>query len=91
MWSGEELGEEEIPGRRWSIRTAHIQFEVLPDCELGAEPPFGPLYGVPMVVDLALQSEEITFNAGNHMETLTMSLGDYLELTKPRRVDLTAT
>jgi Ala-tRNA(Pro) deacylase len=62
-----------------------------PDCELGAEPPFGPLYGVPMVVDLTLQSEEITFNAGNHMETLTMSLGDYLELTKPQRVDLTAT
>jgi len=62
-----------------------------PDCELGAEPPFGPLYELPMLVDLSMQSEEITFNAGNHTETLTMSLSDYLELTKPQRVDLTAT
>ena len=61
-----------------------------PDCEMGAEPPFGPLYQVPMLVDLTLQSEEITFNAGNHTETLTMSLSDYLELTKPKRVDLAA-
>jgi prolyl-tRNA editing enzyme YbaK/EbsC (Cys-tRNA(Pro) deacylase) len=44
-----------------------------------------------MLVDLSVQSEEITFNAGNHTETLTMSLSDYLELTKPQRVDLTAT
>ena len=59
-----------------------------PDCEVGAEPPFGALYGVPMLVDSTLRSEEITFNAGTHTETLTMALSDYLELTKPRRVDL---
>jgi len=71
---------------------AETEFSLrFPDCELGAEPPFGPLYDVPMLVDLALQSEEITFNAGNHTETLTMSLSDYLELTKPQRVDLAAT
>jgi Ala-tRNA(Pro) deacylase len=76
-----------------SVRlAAETEFSPLfPDCEMGAEPPFGPLYQVPMLVDLTLQSEEITFNAGNHTETLTMSLSDYLELTKPRRVDLTAT
>ena len=62
-----------------------------PDCEVGAEPPFGALYDVPMVVDQTLQSEEITFNAGTHTETLTMTLNDYLELTKPRRVDLAVT
>jgi Ala-tRNA(Pro) deacylase len=59
-----------------------------PDCEVGAEPPFGALYGVPMLVDNTLRSEEITFNAGTHTETLTMALSDYLELTKPQRVDL---
>ena len=62
-----------------------------PDCEVGAEPPFGALYGVAMLVDHTLQSEEITFNAGTHTETLTMALGDYLELTKPERVDLAVT
>jgi Ala-tRNA(Pro) deacylase len=62
-----------------------------PDCEVGAEPPFGALYGVPMLVDNTLRSEEITFNAGTHTETLTMALSDYLELTKPLRVDLAVT
>jgi Ala-tRNA(Pro) deacylase len=61
-----------------------------PDSEVGAEPPFGALYDLPMMVDLTLQSEEITFNAGSHAETLTIALSDYLELTKPKIVDLSA-
>jgi Ala-tRNA(Pro) deacylase len=59
-----------------------------PDCEPGAEPPFGALYDVPTLVDRGLDSPRITFNAGTHTETITMALGDYLELTKPRRADL---
>ncbi len=59
-----------------------------PDCEPGAEPPFGALYDVPTLVDLALDQPRITFNAGTHTETITMALADYLELTKPMRVDL---
>jgi Ala-tRNA(Pro) deacylase len=60
-----------------------------PDCERGAEPPFGALYGVPTLVDQGLESPRITFNAGTHTETITMALGDYWELTKPMRSDLT--
>jgi Ala-tRNA(Pro) deacylase len=63
---------------------------LFPDSEVGAEPPFGALYDLPMLVDLTLQSEEITFNAGSHAETLTIALSDYLELTKPKMVDLSA-
>ena len=59
-----------------------------PDCEPGAEPPFGTLYEVPTLVDHGLVSPRITFNAGTHTETITMALGDYLELTKPKRTDL---
>lgn len=59
-----------------------------PDCEPGAEPPFGALYDVPTLVDHGLDSPMITFNAGTHTETITMALGDYLELTKPKRSDL---
>ena len=59
-----------------------------PDCEPGAEPPFGALYNVPTLVDISLQSPKITFNAGTHTETITIALGDYLELTKPKRADL---
>lgn len=59
-----------------------------PDCERGAEPPFGALYGVPTLVDVGLTSARITFNAGTHSETITMALDDYLELTNPKKVDL---
>ncbi|MEX1125504.1 MAG: YbaK/EbsC family protein [Acidimicrobiia bacterium] len=58
------------------------------DCEVGAEPPFGPLYDVAMVVDNGLQRPRITFNAGSHTDTITIALDDYLGLTKPEKVDL---
>ncbi|HEX6222434.1 MAG TPA: YbaK/EbsC family protein [Acidimicrobiia bacterium] len=58
-----------------------------PDCEGGAEPPFGALYEIPTLVDNGL-NDRITFNAGTHTETITMDLRDYLELTHPKRADL---
>lgn len=62
-----------------------------PDCEAGAEPPFGTLYNVQTVVDEGLATENITFPAGSHRETITVALEDYLSLTHPMRGDLTAT
>lgn len=61
-----------------------------PDCEAGAEPPFGILYDVQMVVDEGLATENITFPAGTHQETITVALEDYLSLTHPMRGDLAA-
>ena len=44
-----------------------------PDCELGAMPPFGNLYGLPVYVAKCLADEdEIAFNAGTHREVITM-------------------
>jgi Ala-tRNA(Pro) deacylase len=60
-----------------------------PDCELGAEPPFGNLYGVPVHVDERLLTEQrLVFSAGSHTETMTVSLGDYLRLVEPERVSV---
>lgn len=59
-----------------------------PDCDTGAEPPFGVLYGVRTIVDESLTSPTITFDAGSHTETITMALDDYLELARPERADL---
>lgn len=60
-----------------------------PDCEAGAEPPFGTLYDVQTVVDEGLTAETITFPAGSHQETITLALQEYLSLTHPLRGDLT--
>mgnify|MGYP000169795304 CR=1 FL=1 len=60
-----------------------------PDCEVGAEPPFGPIYDVPMVVDEGFTGPSVAFDAGTHTDTMTVSLDDYLRVTNPKRGDLT--
>ncbi len=61
--------------------------KLCPDCELGAFPPFGSLYGVETLVDRSLaQWEEIVFNAGSHTDAVRMKYTDYANLAKPRVV-----
>jgi Ala-tRNA(Pro) deacylase len=55
-----------------------------PDCEIGAMPPFGNLYGIPVFVDEGLtKDEEIAFNAGSHNELIRVSYADFERLVKP--------
>jgi Ala-tRNA(Pro) deacylase len=57
---------------------------LFPDCEVGAMPPFGNLYGVPVYVDTSLTSdEEIVFNAGTHQDTIRMKYADFERLALP--------
>ncbi|HSL48010.1 MAG TPA: YbaK/EbsC family protein [Candidatus Deferrimicrobiaceae bacterium] len=57
---------------------------LFPDCELGAMPPFGHLYGMPVYVDACLsQAPAIVFQAGNHHEAVRMAYPDYARLAKP--------
>ncbi len=56
-----------------------------PDCEPGAMPPFGPLYGFAVYVSgNLLRSEQIAFNAGTHTEVVTMSFADFRRLVRPQ-------
>jgi len=55
-----------------------------PGCELGAEPPFGHLFGLPVYVDEALRKDqEIVFNAGTHTEAIRMKYEDYERVEHP--------
>jgi len=55
-----------------------------PDCETGAMPPFGNLYGIPVYVDEALtRDREIAFNAGTHLELIRMAYADFERLVMP--------
>lgn len=57
---------------------------LFPDCEAGAMPPFGPLYGQRVFVDVALASEPaIVFNAGTHTQAIRMRWADFAASTKP--------
>ncbi len=63
-----------------------------PDCELGAMPPLGNLYGMKTYVSGLLADEkEIAFNAGTHTEALRMSYADFERLVQPVVVDFVTT
>jgi len=60
------------------------------DCEGGAMPPFGNLYGLPVFVANALAGREhIAFNAGNHREVIRLRYLDFVRLVQPRVLTLT--
>jgi Ala-tRNA(Pro) deacylase len=60
-----------------------------PDCETGAMPPFGNLYGMDVYADESLSHDkEIAFNAGSHWELVRMKWEDVQRLVKPRIIDL---
>jgi Ala-tRNA(Pro) deacylase len=55
-----------------------------PDCEVGAMPPFGNLYGVPVYVDARLsRHSDIVFNAGSHTDAVKMPYGEFETLASP--------
>jgi Ala-tRNA(Pro) deacylase len=56
-----------------------------PECEVGAMPPFGTLYDMPVWVDRVLaEDDEIAFNAGSHKELFRMAYKDFAELVAPK-------
>ena len=61
------------------------EFEgTFPDCEVGAMPPFGNLYGVPVYVEKALAEDEtIVFRAGTHTDTMSVKYTDFERLVEP--------
>ncbi len=66
------------------------EFEKLfPDCELGAMPPFGNLYDMPVFAAQELtEDEEIAFNAGSHSELVQLAYRDFDKLVHPKVVAL---
>jgi Ala-tRNA(Pro) deacylase len=56
-----------------------------PDCDIGAMPPFGNLYGIDVYVAEELtEDEEIAFNAGSHTELIRMAYKDFERLVEPK-------
>lgn len=57
---------------------------MFPGCEIGAMPPLGRMYGLPVVVDKALSEDDlIVFNACTHSEAIRMRYEDYVLLEDP--------
>jgi Ala-tRNA(Pro) deacylase len=59
--------------------------DLFPESEVGAMPPFGNLYDIPVYVESALaEHEEIAFNAGSHKELFRMAYKDFADLVRPK-------
>jgi Ala-tRNA(Pro) deacylase len=58
--------------------------DTFPDCEVGAMPPFGNLYGVPVYVEETLAEDEtIVFRSGTHTDTMSVRYSDFERLAEP--------
>jgi Ala-tRNA(Pro) deacylase len=69
-----------------SIRLANERelAELFPSSELGAMPPFGHLYEMPVLLDLGIAVKEfIAFPIGTHRDVVRMSVADYIRLVRP--------
>jgi Ala-tRNA(Pro) deacylase len=75
------------------VRLAHEEeFEdTFPDCEVGAMPPFGNLYKVPVCVEDALAEDEtIVVRAGTHTDTMSVNYADFERLVEPTIAEFAA-
>lgn len=55
-----------------------------PECEVGAMPPFGNLYDMPVYISSHLiDNDQIFFNAGSHSELMKMAYRDFERLVHP--------
>jgi len=62
-----------------------------PECETGAMPPFGNLYGIEVFADESLRKDkEIVFNACSHRELIRLAWPEYERLAQPRIVQFAA-
>jgi len=99
LWTGEEMILAVLPapnhvgldklsaelGRSVRLATEQEFSSLFPDCELGAMPPFGSLYNLPVYVDESLAGDEaIVFNAGTHRDAIRMQYDDFVRVAKPR-------
>lgn len=70
--------------RRLSLAREAELPALFPDCEIGAMPPFGNLYGLPVYVDACFpRAEEFFFQPGNHHEVARIRYQDFERAVKP--------
>ncbi len=82
-----DLLKEAIGASKVELASEEEFKDKFPECEVGAMPPFGNLFGIEVFVTESLaEDEEIAFNSGSHTELIRMSYKDFEALVKPRIV-----
>lgn len=75
----EILGDPDI-----RLATEQEMGELFPDCELGAEPPVGNLFGMRTIMDTSLRDDDyLLMQAGTHTEAVKTRRADWERLCNP--------
>lgn len=76
---------ELLKAEQITLATEDELTDLFPDCETGAVPPFGSLYGLRTIVDRALTSQlHMLFEGNTHDETLRVRYCDFERLERPQ-------
>ncbi|MFA5804753.1 MAG: YbaK/EbsC family protein [Melioribacteraceae bacterium] len=80
-----DLLEKSLGGKNARLAN-EVEFkDKFQECEVGAMPPFGNLYGLDVYAEESLaKDKEIAFNACSHTELIQMSYQDFERLAKPK-------
>ena len=82
-----ELLKETIGASEVELASEREFKDMFPECEIGAMPPFGNLYGMDVYATESLAKEnEIVFNAGSHTELIKMVYKDFERLVNPKKL-----
>ena len=74
-----------LKARELELATEREFQELFPDSDVGAMPPFGNLYELPVCAEESLaRAEEIVFNAGTHEDAIRMRYSDFSRLVGPK-------
>ena len=82
----------DLDALRQQIGAEHVELadenemaKLFPDCALGAEPPFGGMYGLLTIMDKSLEDDEyILFQGGTHEKAIKMEMEEYKRVACPR-------
>lgn len=76
---------QRLTGRHGLALANEAEFEGLfRDCDIGAMPPFGRLYGLPVYLDRSFAAgDEMIFEGGTHHEDVGMPMADYVRIERP--------
>ena len=77
--------QEAVGAKRVELATEAEFRNLFSDCEPGAMPPFGNLWGLDVyVADALTEDEHICFNSGSHTELVKLAYRDFERLVGPR-------
>ncbi len=73
------------------LATGRELAEVFRDCEWGAAPPFGRLYGLETLLEESISPDAwLAFETHSHMEAVRIRCADFERLERPRRLRFAA-